>query len=486
MTRGFSFSTMALVGLCIIGVTLLYGRSNNPVSQRGGPELWRDSAVEGAAKAFYGTSSKTNLAGVAVDGDGQRIVLGTTHKGNGVPWFAHLTDDGLLDDPVLLSTDTIRVPRPGPVAATNTLLAFLENGNAGQKGGGIYSDLKLYDETANERARHYRFNFRTATTFHTRASVVLVDRLTQAQTRLHPFGDADARLISLTPTDTGFVAGGYAVPDGQFGTLPALVMVSAADADAASVIFADGFGPGSHWIDDISVIDPSTLLVVGASTITDGATIRDLDGWLARYDVESGTLLKLGEAFPAKGRSLLTYTGGSVVVATATQTLRLSLQGDVLWSVDHKKTLPGVTASTFTPRTILPDGSGGVWVAGSVATEDWVGWMARISDTGDIQFGFQSGLSRNAVRFTGLVADADGGVTAIGTLFCRFSNCGDPFTRGFLLRFSPNGQIAEAEYARFIDFAARRAELDFHNDAPKACTLLDRSVCDAVAALEAK
>jgi hypothetical protein len=226
------------------------------------------------------------------------------------------------------------------------------------------------------------------------------------------------------------------------------------------------------------------MLVVGASSLTDGANVFDLEGWLALFDLQSGTFFKLGEAFAAKGRSFVTVTDGSVVVVTATKSLKLSLQGEVLWSVDHKDTLPGTTTSTFTPRTILPDGRGGVWVGGSVATEDWVGWVTRISDEGEIHFGFESGLSQNGVRLIGLVADADGGATAIGTLFCRFSNCGDPFTRGFLLRFPANGEIAEAELARFVDFAARRPELDFHNDAPRACTVLDRLVCDAVAALE--
>ncbi len=432
------------------------------------------SPVSAGESHFSGVSRGTQFLKLASDNAGHHYVLGQSHRGNGVPWIAEWADAGVLGAPIILSSSNHDVPRPEDFAVGGDRAAFVENeGRATDR-------EKVFDTGVNEQGRHKRFTF-PGTHFHeTRAELAFFSLTgTDPTTRLRPFEERDARFTSISQSERGFVAAGYVVPEGTRASFPAFVETTSSGELLNRFVFQDGFGAGSHWIDDVHPISADQFLVTGTTTAAPG----ELNGWLGIVDVASGRFQRIGTAFQAAGQTIVQPTDGGYYLVTEKQVLRVDETGNQAWNLDFETARGPGDFDQFVPMATAETTHGGIWIAGTVAGGEWVAWLAKVSRTGEPENWSYWGSYSNSERIVGLVPDPmNGGVEAIGTVFCKYGvNCGPKFANGFVLGVPPSGGLTADTLEAFVDYAiVNKMPEGVSKSDPKLCSAVDLAVCLAV------
>lgn len=420
---------------------------------------------------FLETGPATEFLQTAMDDEGRHFILGRTDRGNGVPWIAPWTSSDTIGEPVILSSRDGYPPVPKVFAVASDEAVYVQNKGVDQ------DREKVFDETVHER-RRYR-EFASWSFFETRAELTFVPLGGGPTERLAPFGALDARLTNVSRSAQGFVAGGYVVPAGTFASYPALVQTDTRGKPLNSFVFRDAFGEGSHWIDDVHPIESDRFLVVGRTTVARGAFI----GWIGIVDVASGQLRRVGETFVAAGQTIIQPTDGGYSLVTESQVLRIDETGQQIWRLGYNSARGPGPFDQFDVMATAATSDGGLWIAGTVAGDEWVAWLAKVSSTGEVERWSQWGSFENSERIVGLVPDREsGGADAFGVVRCRGSTqCGSGFARGFVLGLPPSGGLNASTLDAFFDYAKNyERPKGISESDPELCSDVDMAVCLAV------
>ncbi|MEP2260088.1 MAG: hypothetical protein ABJI00_01630 [Paracoccaceae bacterium] len=420
---------------------------------------------------FLEVGPATEFLQTAIDDEGRHFILGRTDRGNGVPWIAEWSSHDTIGEPIILSSSDGYRPVPEVFAIASDEAVYVQNK-------GVDEDKeKVFDETVHERRRYYEFA--RWSFFETRAELTFVPLGAGPTERLTPFGALDARLTNVTRSPQGFVAGGYVVPEGTRASYPALVQTDTRGKPLNSFVFKDGFGEGSHWIDDVHPIESDRFLVVGRTTVARGAFI----GWIGSVDVASGELRRIGETFDASGQTILQPTDGGYSLVTESQVLRIDETGHQVWRLGYAAARGPGPFDQFDVMATAATSDGGLWIAGTVAGGEWVAWLAKVSSMGEAERWSQWGSFDNSERIVGLVPDrVSGGVDAFGVVLCRGpTQCGSIFARGFVLGLPSSGGLNESTLDAFFDYAKNyERPKDISESDPELCSDVDMAVCLAV------